>query len=60
MAKLYTGGFEIVGFAQSWHGMTSGAASATYSHGRKGYGPAQVGSLAIPAPNPLRPRFGPA
>jgi 2,2-dialkylglycine decarboxylase (pyruvate) len=60
MAKLYTGGFEIVGFAQSWHGMTSGAASATYSHGRKGYGPAQPGSLAIPAPNPLRPRFGPA
>jgi 2,2-dialkylglycine decarboxylase (pyruvate) len=59
MAKLYTGGFEIVGFAQSWHGMTSGAASATYSHGRKGYGPTQVGSLAIPAPNPLRPRFGP-
>jgi 2,2-dialkylglycine decarboxylase (pyruvate) len=60
MAKLYTGGFEVVGFAQSWHGMTSGAASATYSHGRKGYGPAQPGSLAIPAPNPLRPRFGPA
>lgn len=59
MAKLCTGGFEIVGFAQSWHGMTSGAASATYSHGRKGYGPTQVGSLAIPAPNPLRPRFGP-
>lgn len=59
MAKLYTEGFEIVGFAQSWHGMTSGAASATYSHGRKGYGPAQPGSLAIPAPNPLRPRFGP-
>lgn len=59
MAKLHTGGFEIVGFAQSWHGMTSGAASATYSHGRKGYGPTQVGSLAIPAPNPLRPRFGP-
>ncbi len=59
MAKLYTGGFEVVGFAQSWHGMTSGAASATYSHGRKGYGPTQVGSFAIPAPNPLRPRFGP-
>jgi 2,2-dialkylglycine decarboxylase (pyruvate) len=58
MAKLATGGFEIVGFAQSWHGMTGGAASATYSHGRKGYGPAQVGSFAIPAPTPLRPRFG--
>lgn len=59
MAKLATGGFEIVGFAQSWHGMTGGASAATYSHGRKGYGPVQPGSFAIPAPNTLRPRFGP-
>ncbi|CAN5821597.1 aspartate aminotransferase family protein [soil metagenome] len=57
MAKLYTGKFEIVSFAQSWHGMTSGPASATYSAGRKGYGPAAVGSYAIPAPYPYRPRF---
>ncbi|WP_088345866.1 MULTISPECIES: aspartate aminotransferase family protein [Rhodomicrobium] len=57
MAKLATGKFEIVGFAQSWHGMTGGASSATYSAGRKGYGPAAVGSLAISAPYPYRPRF---
>lgn len=57
MAKLYTGGHEIVGFAQSWHGMTGGASAATYSAGRRGYGPAAVGSLAIPAPNAYRPRF---
>lgn len=57
MAKLVTGGWEVVGFAQSWHGMTGGAAAATYSAGRKGYGPAAVGSLAIPAPNSYRPRF---
>ena len=57
MAKLYTGKFEVVSFAQSWHGMTGGAASATYSAGRKGYGPAAVGSFAIPAPYPYRPRF---
>ncbi|MDO9404200.1 MAG: aspartate aminotransferase family protein [Polaromonas sp.] len=57
MAKLYTGKFEIVSFAQSWHGMTGGAASATYSAGRKGYGPAAVGSFAIPAPNAFRPQF---
>lgn len=57
LAKLYTGGFEVVGFAQSWHGMTGGASSATYSAGRKGYGPAAVGSLAIPAPNAYRPAF---
>lgn len=57
MAKLVTGKHEIVAFAQSWHGMTGAAASATYSAGRKGYGPAAVGSLAIPAPNSFRPRF---
>jgi len=37
--------------------MTGAAASATYSAGRKGYGPASVGSMAIPAPNAYRPRF---
>lgn len=57
MAKLVTGKFEVVGFAQSWHGMTGGAASVTYSAGRRGVGPAAVGSLAIPAPFPYRPRF---
>ena len=57
IAKLHTGKFEVVSFAQSWHGMTGGAASATYSAGRKGYGPAAVGSFAIPAPYPYRPRF---
>ncbi len=57
MAKLATGRFEVVSFAQSWHGMTGGAASATYSGGRKGYGPVAVGSYAIPAPYPYRPRF---
>ena len=57
MAKLVTGKHEIVAFSKSWHGMTGVAASATYSAGRKGYGPAAVGSLAIPAPNSFRPRF---
>lgn len=57
MAKLVTGKHEIVAFAQSWHGMTGAAASATYSAGRRGLGPAMVGSLAIPAPNAFRPRF---
>ena len=31
--------------------------SATYSAGRRGYGPSSVGSFAIPAPNMYRPRF---
>jgi 2,2-dialkylglycine decarboxylase (pyruvate) len=57
MAKLVTGGWEVVGFAQSWHGMTGAAASATYKAGRRGYGPLAVGSFAIAAPNAYRPRF---
>jgi 2,2-dialkylglycine decarboxylase (pyruvate) len=57
LAKLYTGCHEIVSFSLSWHGMTTGAASATYSAGRRGYGPPMPGSLAIPAPNAYRPRF---
>jgi 2,2-dialkylglycine decarboxylase (pyruvate) len=57
IAKLVTGGFEIVGFTQSWHGMTGGAAAATYKAGRRGYGPVAAGAFAIPAPNAFRPRF---
>lgn len=57
LAKLVTGKWEIVGFAQSWHGMTGGAAAATYKAGRRGLGPLSPGSFAIPAPNPYRPRF---
>ncbi|MFD9893512.1 aspartate aminotransferase family protein [Amycolatopsis sp. NPDC059027] len=57
MAKLVTGGHEIVSFARSWHGMTQGAANATYSAGRKGYGPAAPGNFALPVPNAYRPDF---
>ncbi|WP_297707266.1 aspartate aminotransferase family protein [uncultured Eudoraea sp.] len=54
MAKLVTGGFEIIGFSGSWHGMTAGAQSYTYSKTRKGYGPTMSGSLMIPAPYEYR------
>ncbi|WP_432987325.1 aspartate aminotransferase family protein [Dactylosporangium sp. CA-233914] len=57
MAKLVTGGHEIVSFARSWHGMTQAAAGATYSAGRRGYGPAAPGNFAIPAPDAYRPDF---
>lgn len=57
LAKLVTGKHEIVAFTKSWHGMTGAAASATYSHNRRGYGPVNPGSFAIPAPNAYRPRF---
>ncbi len=57
LAKVVTGGWEVVGFAQSWHGMTGAASGATYSAGRRGHGPAPVGSMAVFAPNAYRPRF---
>src|SRR5271166_3174414 len=57
LAKLVTGKWEVVGFAQSWHGMTGVAAAATYKAGRRGIGPLMPGNFAIPAPNAYRPRF---
>ncbi|ALE73360.1 2,2-dialkylglycine decarboxylase [Pseudonocardia sp. EC080610-09] len=55
MAKLVTGGHEIVSFARSWHGMTGAAANATYVAGRHGYGPAAPGNFALPVPDRFRP-----
>lgn len=57
MAKLYTGKYEIVSFDRSWHGMTSGASSATFSAGRRGYGPPMPGNLTLPSPNAYRSPF---
>lgn len=57
MAKLVTGRHEIVSFARSWHGMTLAAAGATYSSGRKGYGPTAPGNIPIPVPYAYRPDF---
>lgn len=54
MAKLATGGFEIVSLTRSWHGMTSGSQSLTYSAGRRGHGPTMPGVFAIPAPYAYR------
>jgi len=54
LAKLKTGGFEVVGLTGSWHGATGTAAASTYAAGRKGSGPAVPGTFAIPAPNAYR------
>ena len=54
MAKLKTGGFEVVGLTGSYHGLTGGAGASTYAAGRKGYGPAMPGTMVIPAPNCYR------
>lgn len=57
IAKLYTKKFEIVAFSASYHGLTQGSGSATYSTGRKYAGPAMPGQLAFPAPYAYRSVF---
>ena len=57
MAKLVTGGHEVVSFSRSWHGMTQGAVAATYSSGRRGYGPVAPGNFALPTPDAFHPTF---
>jgi 2,2-dialkylglycine decarboxylase (pyruvate) len=54
MARTATGGFEVVALAGSYHGLTAGAGSSTYSKPRRGYGPGMPGSMAIPTPNAFR------
>lgn len=54
MAKLASGRHEVVALSASFHGLTGGAGAATYAVGRRGYGPAIPGNLAIPAPNAYR------
>ena len=57
MAKMTTGGFEVVAFDRSWHGVTGGAASATFNGARQGYGPTLPGALALPTPDAYRSPF---
>ncbi|ETS75501.1 2,2-dialkylglycine decarboxylase [Pestalotiopsis fici W106-1] len=57
MAKVFTGKFEIIAFSASYHGLTQGSGSATYSAGRKNGGPPTPGMLAFPAPYAYRSPF---
>jgi len=54
MAKLYTGGFEVVALGGSWHGVTGHAGSVSFASDRKGYGPGMPGTFVIPEPNAYR------
>ena len=55
LAKLATGGFEVIAVGGSWHGVTGSAASVSNASDRKGYGPTMPGVFAIPEPNGYRP-----
>ena len=55
MAKMYTGGYEILALGGSWHGITGGASTVSLASDRKGYGVPAPGVYVIPEPNAYRP-----
>lgn len=54
MAKLATGGFEVIALGGSWHGITAAAGSVSYASDRKFAGPTLPGVFPIPEPNAYR------
>src|SRR6266446_1054761 len=55
MAKMYTGGYEILAMGGSWHGVTGGASAVSFASDRRGYGVPAPGVFVIPEPNAYRP-----
>ncbi|WP_120497994.1 aspartate aminotransferase family protein [Kiloniella sp. EL199] len=55
LAKIYTGGYEVIALGGSWHGVTGAAASVSYASDRHGYGPTVPGTFILPEPNSYRP-----
>ncbi len=54
LAKMATGGYEVLALGGSWHGTTGGAAAASYASDRRGYGPKVPGVHVLPEPNAYR------
>lgn len=55
MAKMYTGGFEVLAVGGSWHGVTGGVSATSFASDRKGYGVHVPGVHVMPEPNLYRP-----
>lgn len=55
MAKMYTGGFEVLAVGGSWHGVTGGVSAVSFASDRKGYGVPVPGVFVMPEPNEYRP-----
>ncbi len=55
MAKMHTGGYEVLALGGSWHGITGGASAVSMASDRKGYGVPAPGVFVIPEPNAYRP-----
>ncbi|MFQ5626528.1 MAG: aspartate aminotransferase family protein [Methyloligellaceae bacterium] len=58
MAKLVTGGYEVIALGGSWHGVTGQAAAMSFASDRKGYGPKVHGVSVIPEPYSYRCPIG--
>lgn len=54
IAKLVTGGYEVVALGGSWHGTTGASAAASFASDRRGYGPKVPGNHVVPEPNAYR------
>ncbi|MCH8859486.1 MAG: aspartate aminotransferase family protein [Proteobacteria bacterium] len=54
MAKMVTGGYEVIALGGSWHGVTGQAAALSFASGRRGYGPKVPGVFVIPEPYSYR------
>ena len=55
MAKMFTGGYEVIAVGGSWHGVTGGSASVTMASDRRSYGVPTPGVFVIPEPYNYRP-----
>ncbi|MES2611687.1 MAG: aspartate aminotransferase family protein [Pseudomonadota bacterium] len=55
MAKMHTGGYEILAVGGSWHGVTGGTSAVSFASDRKGYGVPVPGVFVMPEPNEYRP-----
>jgi 2,2-dialkylglycine decarboxylase (pyruvate) len=55
MAKLHTGGYEVLAVGGSWHGVTGGTSAVSFASDRKGYGVPTPGVFVMPEPNSYRP-----
>ncbi|MES2205938.1 MAG: aspartate aminotransferase family protein [Pseudomonadota bacterium] len=55
MAKMYTGGYEVLSVGGSWHGITGGVSAISFASDRKGYGVQVPGVYVMPEPNDYRP-----
>ncbi len=55
MAKMHTGGYEVLAVGGSWHGITGAASSVSFASDRKNYGVPVPGTFVMLEPNAYRP-----